>query len=74
MAQFSTNAPVSVSITGWATRTLNGFFDALIRMGENNPKLRQMDALMALSDEDLANRGLRRDEIARYVLSGSNWI
>ena len=46
-------------------------FDALVAIGEANPKVRQAEALMALSDDELKSRGLKRYEIAHYVFSDS---
>ncbi|MEX0368891.1 MAG: DUF1127 domain-containing protein [Ruegeria sp.] len=47
----------------------SGIFDALVRIGEANSKVRQIEALSALSDEDLAARGIAREDIIRHVLS-----
>lgn len=40
----------------------------LIEMAENDPRMKQMRELHALSDEQLAARGLKREDIARHVL------
>ena len=37
-------------------------------------KMRQFDALWALSDAELALRGLKRNQIARYVFAESDWV
>lgn len=70
MAHISSNAPASTPFHGLFA-ALTGFFrhydDALSRN-------RQVEALMALSDAELADRGLRRGDIARFVFSDSNWI
>lgn len=39
----------------------------LVNMSEANLKFRQASFLYSLSDEELAERGLRREDIARHV-------
>ena len=68
------NAPVTNSIMGAIARFFTGFGAALVRMGESNSKMRQLNALQALSDKELAERGLRRQDIAHYIFSGSYWV
>ncbi|MCA0938837.1 MULTISPECIES: DUF1127 domain-containing protein [Alloyangia] len=41
--------------------------NGLVAMGEANPRLRKIEALQRLSDEQLAERGIRREDIARHV-------
>ncbi len=41
--------------------------------GDSLSRARQIDALSALSDEELADRNLRRGDIARYVTHDSFW-
>ncbi|MBM7067504.1 DUF1127 domain-containing protein [Actibacterium sp. 188UL27-1] len=43
-------------------------FNMLIRMGERHPFNRQIEALCALSDAELAERGITRQQIASYVM------
>lgn len=40
---------------------------AMAKFGENDSRLRRVRALQALSDEELAKRGLQRDEIVQHV-------
>ena len=71
MAYVST-APVAVAHDG------KGFFsralDVLVRMAEADPRFQKLSVLSAMSDEELAKRGLRRDQIAREVLGGTYYI
>lgn len=70
MAHITTHAPVSAPF--------QGLFAALGRVfGHDDDalsKTRQIEALFALSDAELADRGLRRGDVARYVFSDSYWI
>jgi len=43
------------------------------RVAALNNRVRQAEALMAMSDEQLAERGLRREDIVRHVFSNS-WM
>lgn len=56
------------------SRVFRGIGDALITLTEANSRVRQAQALQALSDEELANRGLKRQDIARYVFSDMFYI
>ena len=46
----------------------------LVRMGENSSRYRRLQALSALSDEALAERGLRRENIARHVFADVYYV
>ena len=78
MAYFDTTSPAGVlsrEIT--ATRRFFGrmgdaFHHVLTVMAESssvNQRLRKVYALQALSDEELAKRGIRREDIVRNVFS-----
>ncbi|MBU2962514.1 DUF1127 domain-containing protein [Citreicella sp. C3M06] len=41
--------------------------NAIVAIGEANPRLRRVEALQRLSDEQLAAKGLRREDIVRHV-------
>ncbi len=46
----------------------------LVEIGESGAQARQAKALMAMTDSELADRGLRRDQIARSVFGDSHWM
>ncbi|MDE4133159.1 hypothetical protein PXK00_08550 [Phaeobacter sp. QD34_3] len=48
--------------------------NGLIAMGEANDRSRKVRTLMALSDAELAERGLKRDEIVQHVFSDVYYI
>lgn len=48
--------------------------NALIRLGEANSRVKQAEFLQSLSDEQLAARGLTRDEIARHVFKDVYYV
>lgn len=41
----------------------------LVQIAENNSRLKQVEFLQSLSDEELARRGLTRDRIPMHVFS-----
>lgn len=43
-------------------------------MGETSSRYRRSEFLQALSDEDLAKRGIKREDIVRIVFSDSFWV
>ncbi len=71
MADLSTNPGFSLisPVTGLLSRIGN----FLVDLAEGSAKAQQMNALMALSDADLAERGLKRTDIARYVFRDTPW-
>ncbi|MFT4782824.1 MAG: hypothetical protein ACI9IV_000553 [Paracoccaceae bacterium] len=40
-----------------------------VRVMENHPRLKKVEALRALSDEQLAQRGMKRTDIVAHVFS-----
>lgn len=52
----------------------NAVLNWSVAMAESNVKYKKMQYLMSLSDEDLAKRGLKREEIAARIFAGSYWV
>ncbi|MFC6688207.1 DUF1127 domain-containing protein [Jhaorihella thermophila] len=74
MADITYSAPASAGIREKIATFFDGVIEGLARMAEMNSRVRQMNALMNLSDEQLAARGLRREDIARHVFSDSLYL
>ncbi len=55
------------SFSGLFSGMGSSFYNALIRMGEARSRTDQIEALNAKSDAELAELGLRREDIARFV-------
>ncbi len=64
MAHITTNAVPHRSFIG---AILMSVFDWLARASEANARVAQFEKLQAKSDEELAELGMRRDDIARHV-------
>ncbi|WP_424985199.1 hypothetical protein [Microbulbifer sp. S227A] len=47
--------------------------NALVIMSTSNARIRQVEALQRLSDEELEERGLKRTDIARHVFHDVFW-
>lgn len=69
LADFHTDRPAK-SGRGLLAR----IFDGLVNIAENNHRVRRVKQLNALSDEELARRGLTRDQIARHVFRDVMYI
>jgi len=74
MAHITANAPAGASVQSAFGRFFSALGNGLVAMAENNSKMKQIRALEALSDADLAKRGIKREDIARHVLSPGYWI
>lgn len=74
MAHTTTHIPASGSILAPVAKFFSALGTAFVSMGEASSKMRQVNALQALSDEELADRGLKREDIARYVFSDCYWL
>lgn len=70
----STHFSAPVSVFAPILRAFSALGAALVRMGENSEPVRKIKVLQAMSDEELAARGLTRDDITRYALSGSYYL
>lgn len=68
------NIDITPSASFSLLRTLAAPFvalgNAMIRIAEANSQLHQAQFLQSLSDEELTNRGLTRDDIVRHVFAG----
>jgi uncharacterized protein YjiS (DUF1127 family) len=71
MAIASTNITASAPVFGRIFRAIG---NALISVSEANSRVRQVEALSALSDEQLKARGLRREDIVRHVFSDALYL
>ena len=58
---------------GLVARLGNALVDGLRALAASNPKVRQFDAIFALSDAELADRGLRRAGLARAQFVDEFW-
>ena len=74
MAYTTAHQVQSAPLTGVVGRILSAIFNALTRIAENNPRYKKMKQLSAMSDEQLAEIGLRRDDIARHVYGDRLYI
>lgn len=70
MAHVSTHAPAAHGILHAIADAFAAIGRALTTIPVASSKMRQIEALMALSDAELADRGMRREDIARHVMGG----
>ncbi|MCL6283776.1 DUF1127 domain-containing protein [Ruegeria sp. 2012CJ41-6] len=69
MAQSVTHPNALVHAGKAIAEFFNGIFEALIRVGEANSRVRRIEALYAMSDAELKARGIRRENIIREVMN-----
>ena len=72
-----TIAATAQAVTTWSplaslTRGLSAIFSGLVNIGEANPRFQQIQKLQAMSDEQLAKKGLKRDDIVMHVFG--HWM
>ncbi|MGR3562750.1 MAG: DUF1127 domain-containing protein [Heliomarina sp.] len=71
MAYTSTHGADVSAVPGAFSRFFNAVLNGMTSIAENHPKMRQAAALQAMSDEELAKRGLKRDDIVKKVFANS---
>lgn len=64
MANVTTNIHAVGAPTAGFFETI---FNALVRMAESSSRNKEVEALQRLSDEQLAAKNIRRDDIVRHV-------
>lgn len=74
MAYTSTYSASSAPAAGPFARFFSALFSGLVRIAENNPRMRMVAQLSAMSDEELAARGLKREDIVRRAFGDRMYI
>lgn len=70
MAHIATSTPAAHGFWTAIADAFTAVGHAFARIPEGNEKMRQLEALNALTDAELAERGLRREDIVFHVFSG----
>ncbi|MHA6264558.1 hypothetical protein ACXYMO_15250 [Arenibacterium sp. CAU 1754] len=74
MAYTATHTAGAAIEPGVFKRFLTAMWDGLVRIGENSTIMRQVDALNAMSDDELAARGLTRQQVLHRIFAGRLYI
>ena len=61
-------------IAAGLNRVFNGILNFLVSISAAQSRVRQIEFLCALTDEELAERGLSRQDIVRYVYRDAYYI
>ncbi|NIZ13740.1 DUF1127 domain-containing protein [Phaeobacter sp. HF9A] len=73
---FATHAQTNSTLNPLAL--IAGFFRAigngLVKMAEANDRVKRAQALMALSDAQLAKRGMKREDVVKHVFGDIMYI
>ncbi|MBM2322928.1 MULTISPECIES: hypothetical protein [Marivita] len=59
---------------GFFSSLLDGLTRGMSQVVEANSRIREVERLQALSDEALAAKGIRRDDIVRHVFRDLYWL
>ena len=59
---------------GFVTRILTAIGNGFVSIAESNHRVRRVNRLSAMSDAELAARGLKREDIVRHVFSDVLYI
>ena len=74
MAHSATQTNTRFSLAGLIVSIGSSIYSALISVAEAQSRVRQVEFLQSLSDEELKNRGLTRERIVHRVFSDSIWL
>ena len=61
-------------IAAGLNRVFKGIFNFLVSISTAQSRVRQIEFLCALTDEELAERGLSRQDIVRYVYRDAYYV
>ncbi len=73
MAHYSTEHAAFGPVSNPISRFFATIGNALVLMSTANARVRQVEQLQSLSNEQLAERGIRREDIARHVFRDLYW-
>ncbi|NOC83582.1 DUF1127 domain-containing protein [Ruegeria sp. HKCCD6228] len=74
MAHSATQSHAGFSLPGLIASIGSSIYGALISVAEAQSRVRQVEFLQSLSDEELKKRGLSRERIVHRVFSDSIWL
>lgn len=67
MAILTRDPAPALRIRAWLRAACDRALALMVRHFERHPRMRRIEALKALDDEDLAAQGIRRADIVRHV-------
>ncbi|WP_282118845.1 DUF1127 domain-containing protein [Ruegeria atlantica] len=74
MAHSATQSHARFSLPGLVASIAASVYGALISVAEAQSRVRQVEFLQSLSDEELTKRGLSRERIVHRVFADSIWL
>ena len=66
--------PTAFGLLNLLAKPFTALGRGLVAMAENDTRYKTLTKLMAMSDEELAKRGLKRDRLAHHVFSDSFYL
>ncbi len=73
MSHYTADHQAFAPTGNFISRFFSTIGNALVLMSTSNARMRHVEALQRLSDEELEARGLKRSEIARHVFHDVFW-
>lgn len=67
-------APTALGILNLLAKPFTALGKGLVAIAETNTRYQTLNKLMALSDAELAKRGLNRDQLVHHVYSDSYYL
>ncbi|WP_171236407.1 DUF1127 domain-containing protein [Ruegeria sp. HKCCA6837] len=74
MANSATQTHARISLRGLIASIGSSIFSVLMSVAAAQSRVRQVNHLQSLSDEELKNRGLTRERIVHQVFADSIWL
>lgn len=73
MSHYTATHPAFDTSGNPVSRFFSRIGNAMVTMSMSNARIRKVEALQKLSDEQLKERGLKRSEIAQHVFQDVFW-
>ncbi len=74
MANITVNTEHTISLGRVFSAPFRAIGRFLVAIMENNTRVKQLEYLSSLSDEQLAAKGLKREEIVHHVFKGQYYV
>lgn len=74
MTELTQTLPTAATQGNIVSRMFNAYLRWAVALAEGNARVRAVRTLSEMSDEALAERGLRREDIVRHVFSDSYFV
>lgn len=74
MAVASTNETFTHSLGHRVAGLFNAIGHVFVAIAEASPRMKKLEQLSSMTDEELAAKGMRREDIVKYVFDGKAFL